>query len=60
MPSVSRAQQRLMGADYARAQAGKATVTGMSKGQLKDFAATKTSNLPGRVKRGGYGKAYAS
>ena len=37
MPSVSRKQQRFMGADYARAKAGKRTQTGMSTSQLRDF-----------------------
>ena len=46
MPSVSKAQQRLMGADLARARAGKKTVTGMSVKQLEDFA-------KGPVKRSG-------
>jgi hypothetical protein len=38
MPSVSERQRRFMGADYARAKAGKKTRTGMSKRQLRDFA----------------------
>jgi hypothetical protein len=46
MPSVSQKQQAFMGADYARAKAGKKTKTGMSKSQLRDFAATKTKGLP--------------
>ena len=46
---VSRAQQRLMGADLARARAGKKTRTGMSKDQLRDFAATPHKRLPRRV-----------
>jgi len=63
MPSVSKAQQRFMGAAYSRARAGhpRAGDPDMSVSQLRDFAATKTSGLPGRapqkVKRGrGYGK----
>lgn len=50
MPAVSKAQQHLMGADLARARAGKKTRTGMSEGQLKDFAGTKTTGLPAKVK----------
>lgn len=49
MPSVSQAQQKLMGADYARAKKGERTRTGMSKGQLRDFAATKRKGLPKRI-----------
>lgn len=37
-PSTSPKQQRLMGADLARARAGKKTQTGMSSAQLEDFA----------------------
>lgn len=35
-----------MGADLARARAGKKTRTGMSEKQLEDFARTKTAGLP--------------
>ena len=35
-----------MGAQLGRMQAGKATHTGMSEGQLKDFASTKETGLP--------------
>lgn len=54
MPAVSKAQQHFMGADLARAEAGKKTKTGMSIKQLKEFAGTKTKGLPKRVqtKRG--------
>ncbi len=38
MPSVSTKQQRFMGADYARAKAGKPTRTGMSLKDLRDYA----------------------
>lgn len=38
MPSTSEKQRRFMGAEYARAKAGKKTQTGMSKQQLRDFA----------------------
>ena len=38
MPAVSEKQRRLMGADYARAKAGKKTRTGMKASQLRHFA----------------------
>ena len=38
MPSVSEKQRKFMGADLARARAGRKTRTGMSSGQLSDFA----------------------
>ena len=38
MPSKTRKQQKLMGADYARAKAGKKTRTGMSRSTLKKMA----------------------
>lgn len=50
MPSVSAKQQRFMGADYARAKAGKKTKTGMSKGQLREFA---SENPGSQANRGG-------
>jgi Protein of unknwon function (DUF3008) len=53
MPSVSKAQHGFMGADYARAKAGKKTKTGMSASQLKDFASTKEKGLPRKVKSRG-------
>lgn len=37
-----------MGADLARARAGKKTRTGMSEKQLEDFASTKRKGLPQR------------
>jgi len=46
MPAVSQRQQKFMGADLARAKAGKKTKTGMSQDQLEDFAATKRTGLP--------------
>ena len=52
MPSVSRRQQRFMGAELARKRAGKKTVTGMSEKQLKEFAQTKRKKLPVRKKKG--------
>ena len=50
-PSVSRKQQRMMGADLARKRAGKKTRTGMSEKQLEEYASTKTKGLPARVKK---------
>ena len=38
MPSVSEKQRKFMGAELSRKRAGKKTVTGMSEGQLEDFA----------------------
>lgn len=38
MPSSTEKQRRFMGAEYARAKAGKKTQTGMNKSQLRDFA----------------------
>jgi len=63
MPSRSRAQQHLMGAAYARAKAGhpRATDPKMPVNKLRDFAATSTSGLPGRVQPArGYGKGPVS
>jgi len=48
MPSESKAQQELMGADLARKRAGLPTRTGMTESQLHDFASTKRKNLPER------------
>ena len=48
MPAKS--QQKLMGADLARARAGKKTKTGMDEAQLEDFASTKRKGLPKKVK----------
>lgn len=52
MPSVSEKQRRFMGADYARAKAGKKTKTGMSKSKLREFA----SKVKSGKKVLGYGK----
>lgn len=49
MPAVSKVQQRMMGADLARARAGKRTRTGMSISKLKKFASTKREGLPYRA-----------
>ena len=38
MPSVSKKQQRFMGADLARARKGEKTRTGMSEEKLEHFA----------------------
>ncbi len=51
MPAKSKAQQRMMGADLARARAGKRTRTGMSVAQLEDYAATPTKGLPERKRK---------
>lgn len=46
MPAESKKQRRFMGAELQRLREGKKTVTGMSEGQLKDFAKTKEKGLP--------------
>jgi hypothetical protein len=51
MPAKSKAQQRMAGADLARARAGKKTRTGMTKAQLEEFAATPRTGLPAKKKR---------
>ena len=51
MPAKSKAQQKLAGADLARARKGQKTVTGMSKAQLEEFAATKQKGLPEKRKK---------
>ena len=48
MPATSMRQQRFMGTELARAQAGKPTRTKMSVRQLRDFA-----RKPTRSRRGG-------
>jgi len=53
VPAKSKVQQELMGADLARARAGKKTRTGMSEKQLEDFASTKRKGLPKRIGKGG-------
>lgn len=50
MPSVSEKQRRFMGADYARAKAGKKTRTGMSKAQLREFAMS-SGGVSGRTRK---------
>lgn len=51
MPSVSKAQQHFMGAAYARAKSGhpRSGDPDMPVSKLREFAATKTSGLPGRA-----------
>jgi hypothetical protein len=51
MPAKSKAQQRFMGAELARARAGKQTQSGMSAKQLEEFAATPRTGLPKTAKR---------
>jgi len=51
MPAQSKAQQRFMGAELARARAGKSTKTGMSVPQLREYAATPRKGLPARKGR---------
>jgi Protein of unknwon function (DUF3008) len=51
MPSVSKSQQKLAGADLAGARAGKQTKTGMTVKQLEEFAATPRTGLPAKKKR---------
>jgi hypothetical protein len=52
MPSVSKQQQKFMGAAYARAKAGQSRATDpkMSIGKLREFAATPRSKLPSRAR----------
>lgn len=47
MPSVTPKQQRFMGMEYAAAKAGKKTSTGMSVGQLRDFATKPPGGFAG-------------
>jgi len=48
MPSVTPKQQRFMGAELGRKKAGLPTKTGMSAGQLKDFASGVKPNTPNK------------
>jgi hypothetical protein len=41
MPAVSEKQRRFMGAELGRLREGKKTQTGMTEGQLEDFARKK-------------------
>ncbi len=49
MPAKSKSQQRFMGAELARKEAGKKTKTGMPEKQLKEFASTPSKGLPNKV-----------
>ena len=49
MPAVSKKQQRFLGAELARKRAGKRTRTGMTEGQLEEYASTPTKRLPLRA-----------
>ena len=51
MPSISRAQQKFLGAELRRKREGKSTRTKMPEGQLEDFASTKHGGLPARKRR---------
>lgn len=57
MPSVSKQQQKFMGAAYARAKEGhpRATDPDMSVSQLRDFAATPRQGLPSRAPQRKFG-----
>lgn len=48
MPAVSEAQRRFAGAELSRKRAGAETVTGMSEGQLRDFARKPKKKRPER------------
>jgi hypothetical protein len=50
VPSVSKSQQRFMGAELSRKRVGKKTKTAMSEQQLVDFASTKHKDLPKKAK----------
>jgi len=54
MPAKSEKQRRFMGAELGRARAGKKTSTGMSEGQLADFARKPKSRPKKGGKKGGY------
>ena len=56
MPAASKKQQMMMGADLARARAGKKTRTGMSAAKLAEFAGTPRKGLPTRAKKKGKGR----
>lgn len=52
MPAKSKKQQQLMGAELRRKRESKRTRTGMSAGQLREYASTPRKNLPKkRVKK---------
>jgi hypothetical protein len=51
MPAKTSKQQKLMGADLARARAGKKTVTGMGAGKLEEWARKPKGGYPGKKKK---------
>ena len=55
MPASSAKQQRYMGAELARKRKGKKTKTGMSEGQLEEFASSpvKRPRKAGKPKKRG-------
>ena len=60
MPSVSKQQQKFMGAELARKRAGQRTQTGMSEQQLRDFASTPRGSLPSRAPKRSFGSGPVS
>ena len=50
MPAKSCKQQKLFGAELARARAGKETRLGLAEATLEDFASTPHKGLPEKVK----------
>lgn len=51
MPASSERQRRYMGAELARARAGKSTQTGMTESQLRDFARKPTRSSSRKSRR---------
>ena len=51
MPAKSKRQQKFMGAELQRKREGKATTTGMSERQLKEYASTPRKGLPAKVRK---------
>lgn len=51
MPAVSEKQRRFMGAELARKRAGKKTKTGMSEGQLEDYASGGASDQASAIRK---------
>jgi hypothetical protein len=51
MPAKSAKQQRLMGADLARAREGKKTVTGMGEKKLEEMAQKPKGGYSGKKKK---------
>lgn len=51
MPAKSKKQQQFMGAELRRKRQGKRTRTGMSEGQLHEYASTPRRGLPRKAKR---------